>query len=128
MIALKVDPSIAMQTLILISVMHERSNGTPFFGKLIVEIKQYGIFLLRPCFDFPLFVLEMFLFDFHANFGPIISLDGYSIMSLTYFFHVIYRRSIYSNLFKVGEQSNMLYRHPIKSSNFIAKSILQKVE
>ena len=86
------DSPVAMQTLVFVAVVHEGSDNCPFFGMFAIEIQEDGILLLGPGFDFSLFGVQVLLLDFHADSHSIGPLDRHSILSLTNFFHYIYRR------------------------------------
>ena len=87
------DPPIAVQTLVLVAVLHEGGNKCPLFGVQAIEVQQDGIFFLRPGLYPPLSGMRALLFYFHVDPHPIMPLNGHSILSQTYFFHYFYRRS-----------------------------------
>lgn len=63
------ESSVSMEALVLISIIHERSNLCPFFGELLVKVKKLIILLICPCFHSSLGDLMILLLDFHID-GP----------------------------------------------------------
>lgn len=61
------EPAVAMETLVLISVLHEGGNVAPSLGVLLVEFEQLVVFLCAPGFDFPFGDVLVFLLNFHAD-------------------------------------------------------------
>lgn len=57
-------PAIAMETLVLIPVVHERGNQCPFFGVLIVKLYEMLVLIWGPGFNFAFFGVKVLLFDF----------------------------------------------------------------
>ena len=59
--------SIPVQTLVLISISHERGNFRPFLGILLVKFEELIIFLGGPCLHFPFRDVLIFLPYFHVH-------------------------------------------------------------
>lgn len=82
------DPSVAMETLIFVSVDHEGGDDGPFFGVFVVELYEVLIFFRGPGFNFAFFGVEVFLFDFEIDLESVKALDGFAELSWVLFFHI----------------------------------------
>lgn len=59
------EPTVAMEALVLIAVIHESGDEPPFLGVLIIEFDELFILFGGPGLDFALLQVRVFLFDFH---------------------------------------------------------------
>lgn len=82
------DSAVTMKALILIPIVHERSNESPFFGILIVKLYKMLVLIGCPSFYFTLFGVQVFLFDLKIDFDAIKALDRFAKLSWLHFFHI----------------------------------------
>ncbi len=61
------QPPVAMQALVLISVLHQGCNVSPPFRVSLVELQKLVVLFGSPGFDFPFSDVLIFLLDFHAD-------------------------------------------------------------
>jgi hypothetical protein len=79
--------SVAMQALILIAIIHQLSDQTPFFRMMGVKPNQLLVLFRTPSLYMPLFAVQMLLAHFHVDLNPVISLDWHKKLTFVFFFH-----------------------------------------
>ena len=58
------EPSVSVETLVLVSVCHQSGDESPFFWVLVVEFNKFLVFFGSPGLHFPLLQVCIFLFYF----------------------------------------------------------------
>lgn len=61
------QPSVSVQALVLVSVVHECSDLCPSFGELVVKFYKLVVFFGGPGLHFTFGDLRVFLFDLHVQ-------------------------------------------------------------
>lgn len=101
------DSSVAVETLVLVSVGHEGSDDCPLFGEVLVKLNEVLILFGSPGLNLSLLGVEVLLFDLETDLEAVKAFDRLGELSGVAFFHL----QLIEELSQLEIISFLLYSH-----------------